>query len=229
MFLIVKTRHLPSFLIVARHQIPSFLIVARHLYHHSWLWQGICISSFLIVARHLHIIILDCGKASAYHHYWLWQGICIPSFLIVARHLHIIILPSSINRNIYLLCKYPGRTRASTATLAQILQPPFTHTHTYTHTHTHTHTHMHTHTHTHTQNAHEDRNIARMLTPAERRDKKERRLFDDNGELTFINMVNEVYRDGWCHWWVVFFIIMVDEVYRDGWCHWWVVLKFEKH
>jgi len=55
---------------------------------------------------------------------------------------------------------------------------------------------MHTHTHTHTQNAHEDRNIARMLTPAERRDKKERRLFDDNGELTFINMVNEVYRDG---------------------------------
>jgi U4/U6 small nuclear ribonucleoprotein PRP3 len=40
--------------------------------------------------------------------------------------------------------------------------------------------------------AHEDRNLARMLTPAERRDKKLRRMFDNSG----LEAVTAVYRVG---------------------------------
>ena len=40
------------------------------------------------------------------------------------------------------------------------------------------------------QAAHDDRNVARMLTPAERRDKKLKRLFDETG----IDAITAVYR-----------------------------------
>jgi U4/U6 small nuclear ribonucleoprotein PRP3 len=40
------------------------------------------------------------------------------------------------------------------------------------------------------QAAHDDRNVARMLTPAERRDKKVRKLFDESG----VEALTAVYR-----------------------------------
>jgi len=40
------------------------------------------------------------------------------------------------------------------------------------------------------QAAHDDRNMARMLTPAERKAKKERKMFDDNG----VDLITAVYR-----------------------------------
>ena len=46
--------------------------------------------------------------------------------------------------------------------------------------------------HGHAQAAHDDRNLARKLTPAEKRDKKLKKLFDDSD----VEIVTSVYKVG---------------------------------